>query len=90
MEMSFLEIRLQYIWRAEKSSVLAIIGWIVRFVMVYNLKLCALTRQLVDSGLVRDSWQFQAWKRRYSALIGLDMDVLSGESIHSLTKRVVC
>ncbi|THG09275.1 hypothetical protein TEA_007530 [Camellia sinensis var. sinensis] len=34
-------------------------------------------------------WQFQAWKRRYSNLIGLDMDVLSMESIHSLEK-IVC
>ncbi|KAI7981594.1 Protein SUPPRESSOR OF npr1-1, CONSTITUTIVE 1, partial [Camellia lanceoleosa] len=32
--------------------------------------------------------QFQAWQRRYSALFGLEMDVLFGESIHSLEKTV--
>ncbi|CAL5401860.1 unnamed protein product [Camellia sinensis] len=29
-----------------------------------------------------------AWQRKYSALFGLEMDVLSGESIHSLEKTV--
>ncbi|CAL5401810.1 unnamed protein product [Camellia sinensis] len=35
-----------------------------------------------------DVCQFQAWQRRYSALFGLEMDVLSGELIHSLEKTV--
>ncbi|CAL5401877.1 unnamed protein product [Camellia sinensis] len=35
-----------------------------------------------------DVCQFQAWQRKYSALFGLEMDVLSGESIHSLEKTV--
>ncbi|KAI8023290.1 hypothetical protein LOK49_LG03G03344 [Camellia lanceoleosa] len=46
---------------SKKSSASAVIGWIVPFVAVYNLNLCALTRQLAASGPVRDSWQFEAW-----------------------------
>ncbi|KAI8012446.1 hypothetical protein LOK49_LG06G03156 [Camellia lanceoleosa] len=48
--------------------------------------LCCVTLICYVLEILEDAKVFEAWQRRYSALIGSDMDVLSRESIHSLEK----